>query len=1137
MRNTAWDSLGAPAAEVNAEGAWLLPVEGGVSDGGEIRMLRIAWALLRALAVIVLAALAAVSLSGCRPESVADLALTSAADSASEQGAIERGAEERPALGIAATLPPEDTRVTPTALTALDDLASGLAQDGLSANGPWVLYCAADGRGALMDLDGRGRMVSPLRCPEPQTTSPAAGLALQLNTLIQFPGIEAVRWAPDDAFVWAADGSLALLSNAGLERDNSLLTVYDVAADRFRQLVKSRYEVAPLGLSPDGRWAVYTEYDRFPQTQPDRQPPAEVLAISTDLRQTLSFFSEYGAGLLSDRLLGWLSDSTFLIQRQDAPCGPAPQNLELLFADLETGTARRIFDKHSYAAFDPDSDTLLVQELARGTCADAGQAGGLVRLSAADAWVPRAVALPPEWGGDWEVRRIEWHPDLGQFSLRIGQSGGGSMLRLITLRPDGTAVGGFLLHEAESMSSANLFPSPEGQWILVGASAPHGTRLYNATGDLVRELVVEGGELSQGVISALWLPGQDALLMSAAAGPGIFRAAAADGWVPELVEPNARDGSVLTLVRSPARPFRQVCGGQNYSRLQLGDWVVVSYEPALSSRLRGSPGLTGAIVGMLEPGQRAQILNGPVCAGAYVWWQVEQAATRLRGWTAEGDAQGAWLLPADNLRNPGPLPTSTPSPAEPTPTPLPIAPLSRRGPWLVGHAGPPAASDEIRALNADGTGLTRLPGYWFPHAATDLRDGVSGEHSLVGLRNLSCGIAECYYYLRLFRLPELEEVFAIRTIYPDLASRAALGTWPGALAADPPLMAVGWEGPEPALLWSPDGRYLAFVGAIDGPSADVYAYDRLTSAVLRLTDGPGQPVLMGWSPDSRWVVHMEVEFEYGESGPDYEPVAVWAADVTGGPAMYLYASRGDLGDSEQIVGWRSEHEFVAAERDPLGRTGRLAQVDVQTGAFQTLYAGEVASAAVDPSSGTVAFVPYDPNFFPLGEEPLAPPVPAWAGAEGTVSEGGIYLLRRGLEVPERLEFEEWYTAYEGLEWISEVDRFFGVWSQTVSFTAEGAIGQVFPERYIPMASPNGKWLVFRRPPHFPGVAVYTPDGDQVYEFEGLSVSDILWKRDSSGVYLFWPESGLRLLSPSRRSYEVLHPDPGFIDGSLRLIYP
>ena len=66
------------------------------------------------------------------------------------------------------------------------------------------------------------------------------------------------------------------------------------------------------------------------------------------------------------------------------------------------------------------------------------------------------------------------------------------------------------------------------------------------------------------------------------------------------------------------------------------------------------------------------------------------------------------------------------------------------------------------------------------------------------------------------------------------------------------------------LKWSPDGRYLAFIAAIDGPSSDVYSYDLQTGQINRLTDGPNQAANLSWSPDSKWIVHEEVEeFRHG----------------------------------------------------------------------------------------------------------------------------------------------------------------------------------------------------------------------------------------------------------------------------------
>jgi Tol biopolymer transport system component len=43
-----------------------------------------------------------------------------------------------------------------------------------------------------------------------------------------------------------------------------------------------------------------------------------------------------------------------------------------------------------------------------------------------------------------------------------------------------------------------------------------------------------------------------------------------------------------------------------------------------------------------------------------------------------------------------------------------------------------------------------------------------------------------------------------------------------------------------SLAWSPDGRYLAFAGQMDGLSSDLYVYDIESRTVERLSDGPEQ---------------------------------------------------------------------------------------------------------------------------------------------------------------------------------------------------------------------------------------------------------------------------------------------------------
>ena len=189
------------------------------------------------------------------------------------------------------------------------------------------------------------------------------------------------------------------------------------------------------------------------------------------------------------------------------------------------------------------------------------------------------------------------------------------------------------------------------------------------------------------------------------------------------------------------------------------------------------------------------------------------------------------------------------------------------------------------------------------------------------------------------RLPELEVVQRINVLaYPGLLENPAyLDEDEGsrsALFAQPPI-------------WSPDGRYLAFAGAIDGPSADVYVYDGLTNEVRRLTSGPNHAMDLVWSPDSRWILHREVtRFGHG----CYE-VAMWAAAADGSQVRRLFDSRcGDL------AGWINDSSFIAFNRDWTSFWG-VVFVDLAANQIRTLYADSFWNYAFDPRHAIFAFAP------------------------------------------------------------------------------------------------------------------------------------------------------------------------------------
>ncbi len=90
------------------------------------------------------------------------------------------------------------------------------------------------------------------------------------------------------------------------------------------------------------------------------------------------------------------------------------------------------------------------------------------------------------------------------------------------------------------------------------------------------------------------------------------------------------------------------CRGLLPTRLKVNGFAYVSTDPPLSNRVRSGPGKNYQVIGMIQPGKGMEIIDGPHCADGMVWWQVVEFGTGLLGWTAEGDADGYWLVPCES---------------------------------------------------------------------------------------------------------------------------------------------------------------------------------------------------------------------------------------------------------------------------------------------------------------------------------------------------------------------------------------------------------------------------------------------------------------------------------------------------------
>jgi hypothetical protein len=59
---------------------------------------------------------------------------------------------------------------------------------------------------------------------------------------------------------------------------------------------------------------------------------------------------------------------------------------------------------------------------------------------------------------------------------------------------------------------------------------------------------------------------------------------------------------------------------------------------------RDQPSTSGELLGQMNTGQVVSVLEGPVAADDYTWWQLDDGDGNV-GWAADGDGETEWLSP------------------------------------------------------------------------------------------------------------------------------------------------------------------------------------------------------------------------------------------------------------------------------------------------------------------------------------------------------------------------------------------------------------------------------------------------------------------------------------------------------------
>jgi hypothetical protein len=263
--------------------------------------------------------------------------------------------------------------------------------------------------------------------------------------------------------------------------------------------------------------------------------------------------------------------------------------------------------------------------------------------------------------------------------------------------------------------------------------------------------------------------------------------------------------------------------------------------------------------------------------------------------------------------------------------------LDPSGPWLL------IESDEgLWATNADGSGLTQLTDieYWSSLGAAVQPRGTQ----VVFISPPSFPYDLHKMTLNLLSLPDGRVTKITDLTSPETEGYADLAPGDAGLEA---LRAIREQS---NYAWSPDGTRLAFVGLMDGPSAEVYLYDSISGDIQRVSNDDSQNYWPSWSPDGNTLLYFGAE-SFGV-GAGFDTNGVWSARGDGTHATLLF---NPPGGSMKLVGWLDPITAVFKTWTPGGGDEKLRLFDVTTLQSVMLSNGSIISAAVDSVSGAAMF--------------------------------------------------------------------------------------------------------------------------------------------------------------------------------------
>ena len=282
---------------------------------------------------------------------------------------------------------------------------------------------------------------------------------------------------------------------------------------------------------------------------------------------------------------------------------------------------------------------------------------------------------------------------------------------------------------------------------------------------------------------------------------------------------------------------------------------------------------------------------------------------------------------------------------------------------------------------------------------------------------------------------------------------------------------VGWW----EIRWSPNGRYLAFPGMLEGDSSDLYVYDVENREIRRLTSGPDDVGQIWWSPDGSQIIMGEISYnsEYPYTS------SVWAVSVNINEVRLLY-SFGKNSYPQGLLGWLDNSRFVVYDGttlfDALDLPAyNLRMVDKDTGETITLVNGGFIAAALDIDHQTVVF------YTNTGEDPGVHIFSGLKPNSGSIKMEGL------------ISFPSWDNEI-GL--FVTFDPCEDDPNSRTAFNYKGELSCLHYQLPVEsLSSPDGMWEVILQD----GFWLKSTDQQPIRIVE-VSPTQIIWRLDSQGLF-------------------------------------